>query len=230
MKKFLICLLAVFVLGGVFFAGAVFGERTQRELLLDYDDEETVKSDSADSEVTAVTDNLLEEMLEDYFTGGNKYGYDEFWSDFKFAEVHPDGHGVAISAGSGGAGSMMEGWFFTSDGGKSWTFGENKVYSNGPGTIAYIDDTVIRTSYGGADVFTDNGRTLKKEVSFSELTGLSSYNGEDIPSIVSTYPDDGTIIFGFGAYDDAGQSTNSGYTYMAEFDKELNFIREIYKR
>ena len=67
MKKFLICLLVVFVLGGVFFAGAVFGERTQRELLLDYDDEEAVKSDSADSKVTAVTDNLLEEMLEDLF-------------------------------------------------------------------------------------------------------------------------------------------------------------------
>ncbi len=230
MKKFLIYLLVVFVLGGVFFAGAVFGERTQRELLLDYSDEEETKADSANSEVTTVTDNLLAEMLEDYFTDGDKYDYDEFWSDFRFAEVHPDGHGVAISAGSGGAGSMMESWFFTDDGGKSWTFGENKVYSNGPGTIAYIGDTVIRTSYGGADVFSDNGKTLKKEVSFAELTGLSAEDNEAVPSIVSINRDDNTIIYGFGAINGEGHSTDNGFTYMAEFNKELNFIREIYKR
>lgn len=230
MKKFLIFLLVVFVLGGVFFAGAVFGERTQRELLLDYSDEEETKSDSAGSEATTVTNGLLEEMLADYFNDGGKYDYDEFWSDFSFAEVHPDGNGVAVSMGSGGAGSVMQSWFFTSDGGKSWSFGEERVYPMGPGGIEYIDDTVIRIVYGGADVYSDNGKTLKKEVSFAELTGLSMYNGEAIPQIISTNRADGTVILGFGAYDDAGQPTNSGYTYMAEFDKELNFIREIYKR
>lgn len=230
MKKFLIYLLVVFVLGGVFFAGAVFGERTQRELLLDYDDEEETRAESTDNEVITVTNDLLEEMLEDYFCDGDKYDYDEFWSNFSFAEVHPDGNGVAVSMGSGGAGSVMQSWFFTFDGGKSWTFGENRVYAMGPGGTEYIGDTVIRISFGGADVYSDNGRTLKKEVSFAELTGLSPYNGEAIPQVVSVNRDDSTVILGFGAYDDAGQSTNNGYTYMAEFDKELNFIREIYKR
>lgn len=229
MKKFLIFLLVVFVLGGVFFAGAVFGERTQRELLLDYSDEEP-EAESDDDKVITVTNELLEEMLTDYFNDGGKYSYDEFWSDFSFAEVHPNGNGVAISLGSGGAGSVMQSWFFTSDGGKSWSFGEERVYPMGPGGIEYIDDTVIRIVYGGADVYSDNGKTLKKEVSFAELTGLSMYNGEAIPQIISTNRADSTVILGFGAYDDAGQPTNSGYTYMAEFDKELNFIREIYKR
>ena len=229
MKKFLIFLLVVFVLGGVFFAGAVFGERTQRDLLLDYSDEEP-EAESADDKVITVTNELLEEMLTDYFNDGGKYDYDEFWSDFSFAEVHPDGNGVAVSMGSGGAGSVMQSWFFTSDGGKSWELYEERACANGPRTVTYIGDTLITTSYGGAAVYSDNGKTLKKEVSFAELTGLSAYNGEDIPQVVSVNTEEGTVIFGFGAYDDAGQPTNKGYTYMAEFDKELNFITEIYKR
>lgn len=231
MKRFLVFLLAAFVLVGVFFGGAVFGSRYQREIYYNDDiNEEETKTDSAGSEVITITNELLEEMLVDYFNDGKKYDYDEFWNEFSFAEVHPDGQGVAVSAGSGGAGSVVQSWFFTSDGGKSWAFGEDRIYANGPGSIVYISDTVIRTSFGGGDVYSDNGRTLKKEVSFTEITGLSPYNGEAIPELVSADYDSETVILGFGAYDEAGGFTNKGYTYMAEFDKNLNMVKEIYKK
>ncbi len=231
MKRFLIFLLTSLVLVGVFFGGAVFGSRYQREnYYSDYQNEEKTETYSSDNEVITITNELLEEILTDYFNDGGKYDYDEFWSYFSFAEVHPDGNGVAVSAGSGGAGSVAQSWFFTSDSGKSWTFGEERYYANAPGFIVYIDDTVIRTSFGGGDIFADNGKTLKKEVSFADITGLPLYNGEAIPQIVTTDYKNGTLILGFGAYNDAGEPTDNGYTYMAEFDKELNLIKEIYKK
>ncbi len=231
MKKFLIYLLVVLVLAGVFFGGAVFGERTQRDLLLDdySSEEEEITSSAEEDEPLTINDRVLKEMLEDNFNDGGKYDYATYIDCFKHINVRPDGYGIAVAYGGAGAGSEGEYWFSTVNGGKTWSFIEERYYYRENHSFVYLDDVVIRTSGCSAEIFSDHGRKLSKEVLFTDVAGLSDEDGNATPSVVSVNTKKNTVIYGFGSKGEPGQIKANEYTYIAEFDKDLNIVKEIYK-
>ncbi len=238
MKKVLIVFLAVLVVGGAFFGGALCGSRYQRELFYGVENEATENkpednTNSHDEKSYYNKENLVD-ILEDNFNDGDKYDYNTFREQFSYVNVRDDGHGLAVYNEPAGMGSVLEFWFTTTDGGKSWTSLEAQEFPVAPVDIAYIGDKVIRAqgsndfTTGWVQTFPNNGKDEGKLVTVEALSGLKNCEKTQIV-IISENEKDETLVIGVCPITEADRISSEDYMFIGKFDSDLNLIKELDK-
>lgn len=238
MKRILIVLAAVLVLGGTFFGGVLCGSRYQRELFYgNAEDEKTTENSQQEesrNDPVNINKDVLEEMLEDHYTNGGKYKESLFNDCFKYVSVRDDGKGLAVGIGPSGMGSNDEWWYVTSDSGKNWEYLTEYEYPNAISDYAYVGDKVVRVQSGGefsvcwAETFADHGKTQVELVPFETLSGISDLTDTEI-RILNENHKNGT--FTVGVLPEATEDASAeDYIFVAEYDMELSLVKEITRK
>lgn len=238
MKKILIIFLAVLVVTGAFFGGALCGSRYQRELFYSVDNETTENTQKDEilfqDETDYIDEEKLVDILEDNFNDGNRYDYHDLRDQFNYVNVREDGYGLAVYREPAGMSSLLERWFVTKDGGKNWSELEAKEFPVAQTDIAYIGDTVIRTqssndfTTGWVETFPNHGKADGNFVTVETLSGISDCTNTKIV-IISENEKDKTLVIGVCPKTDGDKISSEDYLFIGRFDKDLNLLAKLDK-